>query len=388
MDKIRNELTKQYEFLADSKKVNLLLKANETLKLNKTRHNKIVFVYTPPKVGSTSVVSSLRIFASHLFDIIHIHDEEMLKVLSHISDITVKELIIFNKYLGKDVYVIDIYRSPIERKISTFFENIGYYHFNNVENRVNQYNVDRVIHRFNNIFQYIANGDYFIDNYKLIETPPHFDWDNKYMLIEEHGIKYVKLRLKDSDIWGRILSHIFGIRVCIVKDYETNNKPIKQLFTLFKSHYKIPSNYLTDIMACPHLNYYYSPSELKQYYNEWSSKQTDPITGYTIEQYRLYEDITKENSEKRDVEEEHYMDEGCLCKACVIKRLEVSKKLCRGIAVKERINHKNAKSELIEKQEKEIYRLNNAINRIGIKNAKRKDFNGEMSSIVKGIGHV
>ena len=48
MDKIRNELTKQYEFLADSKKVNLLLKANETLKLNKTRHNKIVFVYTPP----------------------------------------------------------------------------------------------------------------------------------------------------------------------------------------------------------------------------------------------------------------------------------------------------------------------------------------------------
>lgn len=81
------------------------------------------------------------------------------------------------------------------------------------------------------------------------------------------------------------------------------------------------------------------------------------------------------------------MDEGCLCKACVIKRLEVSKKLCRGIAVKERINHNKAKSELIEKQEKEIYRLNNAINRIGIKNAKRKDFNGEMSSIVKGIGH-
>ena len=384
MDKIRNELTKKYEFLADSKKVNLLLKANEILKLNKTSHNKIVFVYTPPKVGSTSVVSSLRIFASHLLDIIHIHDEEMLKVLSHISDITVKELIIFNKYLGKQVYVIDIYRSPIERKISTFFENIGSHHFNNTDSKINNYDVNKVIHRFNNIFQHIANGDYFIDNYKLIETPSHFDWDNKYMLIEEHGIKYVKLRLNDSDNWGRILSHIFGIRVCMVKDYETNNKPIKQLFTLFKSHYKIPSNYLSDIMACPHLNYYYSPSELKQYYNEWSSKSADSVTGYTVEQYRLYEEITLENSHINYVQVDHYMDEGCLCKACGLKRVEISNKLSRGIPVKERIIHNKAKNELIQKQEKHIYRLNNAINRIPIKKPQGKDFNGEMTSIVKG----
>ena len=35
------------------------------------------------------------------------------------------------KLLGKNVYVIDVYRSPIECKISTFFEKVGVYHFNN-----------------------------------------------------------------------------------------------------------------------------------------------------------------------------------------------------------------------------------------------------------------
>ena len=34
-------------------------------------HNNIIFIYTPPKVGSTSLVSSIRISASHKFTIIH-----------------------------------------------------------------------------------------------------------------------------------------------------------------------------------------------------------------------------------------------------------------------------------------------------------------------------
>ena len=119
----------------------MLKQANEMLNINKHNYNKLVFVYSAPKVGSTSIVSSLRLFCIKHMDIIHIHDEEMLQVLSHIKGITINELIIFNKYLGKDVYVVNIYRSPIERKISAFFEKVGSYHFNTSDQNINNYNI-------------------------------------------------------------------------------------------------------------------------------------------------------------------------------------------------------------------------------------------------------
>ena len=110
-----------FQFINEPYKLNLLNKANELLHINTSRHNRILFVYSPPKVGSTSIVSSLRIFGLEKIDTIHIHDEEMLQVLGHIKGITINEIILFNKYLKKDVYVINIYSSPIERKISYFF---------------------------------------------------------------------------------------------------------------------------------------------------------------------------------------------------------------------------------------------------------------------------
>ncbi len=52
----------KYYFLNNSEKVNLLVKANEILKINNNTIP-LIFVYSAPKVGSTSIVSSLRIFA-------------------------------------------------------------------------------------------------------------------------------------------------------------------------------------------------------------------------------------------------------------------------------------------------------------------------------------
>ena len=93
----------QFDFIRHPEKMNLLHQINDRLNINKNANKKLIFVYTPPKVGSTSVVSSLRLFGSAMFNIIHIHDEEMLRVLSNISGVTVNEIIQFNKYLGRDV---------------------------------------------------------------------------------------------------------------------------------------------------------------------------------------------------------------------------------------------------------------------------------------------
>ena len=381
-----NEIQKEsvFDFIKNPKKLELLIKTNELLNVNKNQHNKLLFVYSTPKVGSTSIVSSLRIFGITKINIIHIHDEEMLKVLGHISDITINELILYNTYLGKDVYVINVYRSPIERKISVFFEKIGSYHFNNQDNNVNNYNILKVIERFNNIFPWIGIGDHFIDKYN-VTIPEKFDYINKYTLVHDNGIKFITLRLKDSNEWGNILTNIFGFKICIIKDYESLNKPIQKLYNLFKSSYKIPINLLNEQINDKYLKYYYSEEEIQNYYNDWLIKSTTVRNSYTKEQFMLYEQITIENSYFEKIQLDHYFDEGCICSACSMKRVETISKMFRGIEVKERIVHTEAKIELIQKKVLRANRLTDKINNIIKKlppKIRGKNFNSEMHKMV------
>jgi hypothetical protein len=381
-----------FDFINDEEKLDLLKDVNHKLNIDKFIHNKLVFVYSAPKVGSTTIVSSLRMFASNICSTIHIHDEEMLKVLGNINGITVNEIILYNKYLGKDVYVIDIYRSPIERKISTYFEKIGSYHFNNFDEKLNTYNIDKIINRFNKIFPYIGVGDHFIDKYN-IDIPCNFDVKQKYLLVEENSIKYIKLRLKDSNEWGSILTNILGIKISIVKDYESINKPIKELYIKFKNNYKIPINFLKDILNCNYLKYYYSPEEINEYYNEWLNKSTWGFNSYTLNEYKIYEEITLENTHIDYVQSNHYIDEGCLCKACSLKRHDISIKIMNGVIVNERITHVEAKNELINKTNtsninklNKIKQLTKVINGLPQKRLKRGNINvgKNLTNIVKG----
>jgi hypothetical protein len=380
-----------FVFISNPEKILLLNQANEALNLNKFPDHKLIFVYSGPKVGSTSIVSSLRIFGRDKFSVIHIHDEEMLKILGHINGITINEIILYNKHIGKKVYVIDVYRSPIERKISTFFEKIGAYHFNNTDENVNKYNIQRVIHRFNKILPYLGHGDHFIDKYN-INIPPHFDYNNKYLLVEENGISYIKLRLKDSHIWGSILTNILGCKIGIVKDYESTSKPIKDLYLNFKSIYKIPKNMLDDIIKCKYLNYYYSPSEINEYYNEWLNVSASDFVSYTEEEYKIYAELTMENSHIDYIQLNHYMDEGCACKACNIKRSTIANKILNGITLtnNDQIKHEEAKEELLIKRVNVvnvINKINNAIIKMPPppQRFKRgKDFKQDMNNIVRG----
>lgn len=382
-----DQLTTIFDFVSNPEKIRLLLEINTKMNINKFPNNKLVFVYSAPKVGSTSIVSSLRIFGTDKISVIHIHDEEMLQILGRVTGVTINEIILYNKHLGRDVYVIDVYRSPVERKISAYFEKIGAYHFNNRDEIVNNYNVNKVIDRFNNIFLYIANGDHFIDKYD-ITIPEKFDYSNKYLLVQENGIKYIKLRLKDSGLWGNILTNIFGTNIRSgIKDYESSNKPIRDLYSRFKNEYRIPRNFLDELTKCKYFNYYYSEQERQEYINEWSRKSTTEFTPYTPEQYVVYEQLTIENAHIDYIQTNHYMDEGCLCKACSIKRCITANKLNNGQTVTDRIVHSQAKNELLAKRVQRANHINaNIARQLQTPQIKggRKDFNREMSSVVGG----
>ena len=302
----------------------------------------IIFVYTPPKVGSTSLVSSLRLSGSEKYIVLHVHDETMLSVLTGYDNphnITIMDIIHFNASLGKRVFVIDIYRTPLERKMSMFFENLACFHFNNKEENVNTYDLKKVIHRFNSLFMHIGNEDYFQEKYGFTDMN-HFDFDKKYLkkvsaFIE--NITFIKLRLQDFDEWSTILSSLLNIDMVMIRD----NKETSDLYHRFKNEYKVPMNFLEWIKDSDnHFLSYNSEEERKNYLDKWNRQCTERfLAGFTKEEYNFYLQISKENQWQNIIQKDHYLDFGCVCYHCIVKRREIKDALKRGEHVSTRIVH-------------------------------------------------
>jgi len=332
--------------------------------INKLFSNKIkqfIFIYTPPKVGSTTLVSSLRISLSNSFNVIHIHDDIMLNVLTGIKDVTVNQIINYLSQQGNIIYVIDVYRSPIERKMSEFFEKISPYHFNNTEENINKYSIQRVSDRFNKLFPHLAIGDHYFDKYD-IENPILFDFNKKYTIQEVNNIKYIKLRLCDSKIWNCILSEIFKTEIILINDYQTNDKGISDLYKKFKEEYKLPLNYFELIKNCKYLNFYFSEEERNQYLHNWSKNLTDNFIPYTKDEYTFYMNLYLENQYINDIQLEHYIDNGCLCNICTKARKDIFIRAKKGEKKFNKIIHKNIiqrinKKSILNIQKNNIFRM-------------------------------
>lgn len=297
-----------------------------------------IFIYTPPKVGSTTLVTSLRISLARSYNIIHIHDNIMLTVLTGFNDITVNDIINYLVNKDKNVFVIDVYRTPIERKMSEFFEKISPYHFNNSEENISRYNIDRVTNRFNNIFPYLSLSEHYFDKYNINE-PVSFDFNKKYTIQDINNIKYIKLRLCDSKIWGNILSSILQTDIVLINDYTTETKRISELYQRFKNEYRLPKNYFELINECKYLKFYYSEQERNDYLNTWQNNLSGICTHYTNAEYKLYVEIYLENQYINDLQTEHYIDNGCYCELCKNKRKEIFFKAKKGEKITEKITH-------------------------------------------------
>ena len=295
-----------------------------------------------------------------MFTVLHIHDEKSLKIICGLENITVNEIIQYNRSLGKNVWVIDIYRSPIEQKISDFFEGICIHHFNTTQENIVTYDIRKIINRFNNLFPHLSTGDHYRDKYNIPTEliPESYDFDtHKYLSITSaNGIKYIKLRLKDSGQWGHVLSTILGKNINIVSDYETANKPIiSELYKRFKETYKVPENLLEIIKNCPKLTYYYSSQERNEYLDTWTNNMI-PTTHepYSDSEYTLYTAISRENQNINEIQRAHYIYDGCNCKACLIKRT----KMIQSGGKIEKFNHTEANVEYLANKIRTVNKLN------------------------------
>jgi len=336
----------------------------EKLFINST--DNYIFIYTPPKVGSTTLVTSLRVSLGKTYNIIHIHDEIMLSVLTGIKDVKINDIIYSLSNKGKTVFVIDVYRTPIERKMSEYFEKLSPYHFNNTEENVNHYSIKRITDRFNKLFPHIENSEHYFDKYN-ISYPISFDFEKKYTLQIINNINYVKLRLSDSNLWSQILSNIFKIEIVIINDYKTEDKGLGNLYKKFKNEYRIPENFIEIIKNDKYFNFYYNEIERNNYLEGWTNKLSNYVIPYTEEEYKFYMNLCLENQYINDIQIDHYIDNGCFCKFCSEKRRKIFFKAKAGENKFEKIIHNqvineknNGKIKFISNKLKEIVNKHNS----------------------------
>ena len=338
-------------------------------KLFNTQNHNYIFIYTPPKVGSTTLVSSLRISLGNTFNVIHIHDDIMLSVLTGVNNVTVNEIINYISQKGNNVYVIDVYRTPIERKMSEYFEKLSPYHFNNSEENLNKYSIKRITDRFNKLFPHLGNGDHYFDKFD-IANPTHFDFDKKYTIQILNNIKYIKLRLCDSNKWASILSSIFKKEIVLINDYQTTTKSIGDLYRRFKDEYKIPVNYLQLVKDCKYFNFYFSDEERKKYIEKWENKIADEFTPYKSDEYKFYVNLYLENQYINDIQTEHYIDNGCLCVYCTKTRKYIFDCAKNGETQFEKIiHHEVVNKEMVQK----FFKVQNTLKKISNSNNSKKN---------------
>jgi len=104
------------------------------------QQSQLLLLFCPPKVGSTTIVTSVRISASETYLVLHLHDDNILRHFD--KDIETKVYVnglqslmeLFIEELSKlftKVVVMDIYRNSFDRIVSEYFENLQKLHFNN-----------------------------------------------------------------------------------------------------------------------------------------------------------------------------------------------------------------------------------------------------------------
>ena len=289
--------------------------------------NNIIIIFCPSKVGSSSLVTSLNLSLSDKYKTFHLHNENTLKYLYELQDISVIDVInIMSKY-KKNIHIIDIYRNTFDRMVSYFFHEIHQF-FSIKKNEVDTLlDNNKITTRFNELFIFnLSNNmlDYYSELYNNNIKLDNFDFDKKYLKYVEDNKTYIKVRLNDFELWPAIFGEIFNEKIYLLKDNSTNNKSYKT----FKNEYKIPNN-LSKILLLNMKNekVYLSETEQEEYVNYINNNtdKTSEVRYFKKEECTLYLYIIQQNELNREekLDKNHYLVTNCNCNKCISNNNEI-----------------------------------------------------------------
>jgi hypothetical protein len=223
-----------------------------------------IFVYCGGKCGSTTLNET---FKKNNYSSLHVHSNEEYhrtyktkNTIFNVIDLSCKNF--------ENVYIIDSYRTPIERKISSFFENAWYYLPN-----YNDLTINQMIDFFNvNLIDTIEEYHSIDEVLKHYNFPlfTEFNFEKKYNITKKDNKIFIKLLFKDIHNWDIILSGIFQKDIIMHNENLTKDKPINDLYEEFKKNYKVPKTYIENILKNDiDFKIYNTEKEQEEYIAKW-----------------------------------------------------------------------------------------------------------------------
>jgi hypothetical protein len=237
-----------------------------------------IYIFCGGKCGGSTLANTFYKFG---YKTIHMH---RINNLGFFSDKNIKNLnfkqqlrnseltilnLINNDSKNKKIYIIDSYRTPIERKISSFFQNIKT-HVPNYE----IISINDIINIFNDKFLYNLENYHSINevmnkfNVPLFLT---FDFENKYNIFVKNNITFVKILFKDISQWDRILSNLLKKKITLQPYNETDKKDINKIYVEFKKHYRVPKKFINNyLINDKEFKIYNTQKQQEDYINKWN----------------------------------------------------------------------------------------------------------------------
>ena len=226
-----------------------------------------IFVMCGGKCGGSTLANT---FNNNNFKTTHIHNVNC-KGAFH-SDINLA-LGLFNiidySSKNKKIYIIDCYRTPIERKISAFFQHIEL-HLPNYK----ELSVEELVEFFNkNLLENIENYHPINIALKHYNVPLFykFDFDNKYNKVEHNNKIFIKLLFNDIHNWCEIIGSILEKPIQIYSHNLTSNKKIYEIYKKFKEEYRLPQTYIDVILNDNEFKIYNTKQQQDEYIEKWKN---------------------------------------------------------------------------------------------------------------------
>lgn len=254
-----------------------------------TNHQKVVFIYTYGRIGSTSLFNSIKPYAeTHHFHNIQPYFNEYLKKNNYSS---------LDNFLSTQhiVYVATGVREPISRTISAFFtwltkeakpNNLtqyyggGNYYLHSDPNYLKTLDVNIFIDKLlqiltvDNIFD--SNNCWFNNNIRKffnidIYNYP-FDPKKGYTIINQNQYKILVYRQENLNENHAMINDWLGTnQVRLHKENESTTKWYYELYHEVKKNIHIPKIILDQIFQNKKIRHFYSDTEISNFYQKYMS---------------------------------------------------------------------------------------------------------------------
>lgn len=217
-----------------------------------------VYINCGGKSGSKTLEKTL----SQYFKCVHTHGNFYFQQrVSKNTNYTLYDAIKKSMDCFDQVYIIDSYRQPIERAISSCF----------------QTKPKTTLDTFN--YNLLIGENYSCLEETLFEfglNPIHkFDFKKKYFLTKYKNVNIIKIRFSDINEWDKILSNIFNMPITMCSDNLSQNKSYYDNYLNVLQNIKIPKHYFRSLINSREFKIFNTPDEVHNYITKWKPQLED-----------------------------------------------------------------------------------------------------------------